>query len=136
MGGLVGENSNDTVLGTGSITNSYSTASVTALTDIPAGGLVGYNRSTVTNSYAAGAVSGTSGYTGGLFGALTAIGSVSNSVWNTTTSGQSTGYGSYSNGSGTVTGLSTSEMTSSGNFSNWSFTTPWIMYSGYTAPLL
>jgi hypothetical protein len=106
------------------------------LTDIPAGGLVGYNRSTVTNNYASGAVSGTSGYTGGLFGALTAIGSVSNSVWNTTTSGQSTGYGSKSNGSGTVTGLSTSEMTSSGNFSNWSFTTPWIIYSGHTAPLL
>lgn len=136
VGGLVGENSNDSDLGTGSITNSYSTASVTALTDIPAGGLVGYNRSTVTNSYAAGAVSGTAGYTGGLFGALTDIGSVSNSVWNTNTSGQSTGYGSYSNGSGTVTGLSTSEMTSSANFSNWSFTAPWIIYSGYTAPLL
>ena len=136
VGGLVGENSNDSVLGTGSITNSYSTATVTASTNIPAGGLVGYNRGTVTNSYAAGAVSGTTGYTGGLFGELTAIGSVSNSVWNTSTSGQSTGYGSYSNGSGTVTGLSTSEMTSSGNFSNWSFTTPWIIYGGYTAPLL
>ena len=136
VGGLVGENSTDTVLGTGSITNSYSTATVTASTNIPAGGLVGYNRGTVTNSYAAGAVSGTTGYTGGLFGELTADGSVSNSVWNTSTSGQSTGYGSYSNGSGTVTGLSTSEMTSSANFSNWIFTTPWIMYSGYTAPLL
>ena len=94
VGGLVGENSNDSVLGTGSITNSYYTATVTASTNIPAGGLVGYNRGTVTNSFAAGAVSGTTGYTGGLFGELTAIGSVSNSVWNTSTSGQSTSYGS------------------------------------------
>ncbi len=136
VGGLVGENSNDSVLGTGSITNSYSTATVTASTGIPTGGLVGYNRGSIANSYASGAVSGTSGYTGGLVGELTDPGSITNSVWNTGTSGQTSGYGSLSTGSGTVTGLSTSAMTLSGNYSNWNFSTPWIIYSGYTAPLL
>ena len=132
VGGLAGDNGT-----TGSITNSYSTATVTATTDIPAGGLVGRNYGSVVNSYASGSVSGTSGYTGGLIGDLKAIGSVTASVWNTTTSGQSSGYGSLSVGTSTgVTGLSTASMKLAVNYSNWDFTTPWLMYAGYTAPLL
>ena len=132
VGGLAGDNGD-----TGSITNSYSTATVTATTDIPSGGLVGRNYGSVVNSYASGLVSGTSGYTGGLIGNLMAIGSVTDSVWNTETSGQSSGYGSLSVGTSTgVTGLSTASMKLAANYSNWDFTTPWLMYAGYTAPLL
>ncbi len=135
VGGLVGDNST----GTGTVSDSYSTATVTVSNNaaIPAGGLVGRNYHTITNSYASGAVSGESGYTGGLVGELKSTGTISASVWNTTTSGQSSGYASVSAGSSSgVTGLGSSEMKLSANYSSWDFTTPWIMYSGYTAPLL
>lgn len=135
VGGLVGDNST----GTGTVTDSYSTATVTVSNNanIPAGGLVGRNYHTITNSYASGSVSSSSSFTGGLVGDLKASGSISASVWNTTTSGQSNGYGSASTGSSSgVTGLSSSEMKLSANYSSWDFTTPWIIYSGYTAPLL
>ena len=135
VGGLVGDNST----GTGTVTDSYSSASVIVSNSasIPAGGLVGRNYHTITSSYASGAVSGNSGYTGGLVGELKSTGSISDSVWNTSTSGQSSAYGSVSAGSSSgATGLSTSEMKLSANYSNWNFTTPWIIYSGYTAPLL
>jgi filamentous hemagglutinin family protein len=132
VGGLVGDNNT-----TGSITNSYSTATVTASVAIPAGGLTGYNRGSITNSYSSGAVSGTATYTGGLVGQLTAVGTISDSVWDTTTSGQSSGYGSLSVGTSTgVTGLSTESMKLAANYSNWDFTTPWLIYGGYTTPLL
>jgi hypothetical protein len=46
-------------------------------------------------------------------------------------------YGSLSGGTSTgVTGLSTASMTLAANYSNWDFTTPWLIYGGYTAPLL
>ena len=135
VGGLVGDNST----GTGTVTDSYSSASVIVSNSasIPAGGLVGRNYHTITSSYASGAVSGNSGYTGGLVGELKSTGSISDSVWNTSTSGQSSAYGSVSAGSSSgATGLSTSDMKLSANYSSWNFTTPWIIYSGYTAPLL
>ena len=133
VGGLAGDNST-----TGTITNSYSTATVTATTGIPAGGLVGRNYGSVVNSYASGSVSGTSGNTGGLIGELKALGSVTASAWNTETSGQSSGAGinSATSGNDDFTGLNTSGMKLASNFSSWDFTTPWIIYSGYTAPLL
>ena len=133
VGGLAGDNGD-----TGTITNSYSTATVTATTDIPAGGLIGRNYGSVVNSYASGSVSGTSGYTGGLIGNLMAIGSVTDSIWNTQTSGQSSGAGinSATSGNDDFTGLIPAEMKLVSNFSNWDFTTPWIIYSSYTEPLL
>ena len=135
VGGLVGDNST----GTGTVQDSYSSANVIVSNSalIPAGGLVGRNYSSITNSYASGQVSGTSGYTGGLIGELKNTGSITASVWNTTTSGQSSAYASVSVGSSSgATGLSTSEMKQSSNYSGWNFTTPWIIYNADTAPLL
>ena len=76
VGGLVGSNEGD-------IMNSYATGAATGNSGV--GGLVGFNRSSVTNSYATGAVTGT-GYVGGLVG-WSFRGSVTNSYWNTQTSG-------------------------------------------------
>ena len=82
VGGLVGS-------GTGSVSNSYSTGSVTGSEYV--GGLVGYNLNiTVSNSYSTGSVTGDS-YVGGLVGLND--GTVSNSFWDTETSGQATSEG-------------------------------------------
>ena len=76
IGGLVGYNE-------GSVTNSYATGAVTGSSDI--GGLVGDNEGSVTNSYATGVITGNSNV-GGLVG-WSFRGSVTNSYWNTQTSG-------------------------------------------------
>ena len=77
VGGLVGDNQ-------GSVSDSYSAGSVTG--EWYVGGLVGDNDSTgiVNNSYATGSVTGQS-FAGGLVGSNWGI--VSNSFWNTETSG-------------------------------------------------
>ncbi|MDZ4203114.1 MAG: MBG domain-containing protein [Gallionella sp.] len=80
VGGLVGDN-------IGLVTNSYATGTVSGLTVV--GGLVGANAGTVSNSYSTGSVNGSS-YIGGLVGNG---GTVSNSFWDTTTSGQTSSSG-------------------------------------------
>lgn len=104
VGGLIGSTSNV------NITNSYSTANV--LGGLTVGGLVGnpYN-STITNSYSTGLVSGNGNVwrIGGLVGNTNAT--ITNSYWNTETSGQSTSYGG--------TGLTTAQFANSSNFSSW-----------------
>ena len=105
VGSLVGENR-------GTVRNSYSTSSVTG--EDVGGGLVGWNKGTVSNSYSSGNVAG-NGSVGGLVGrnagtvsnsystssvtgdenvgglvGLNEEGIVSNSFWDTETSGQST----------------------------------------------
>ena len=90
-GGLVGFN-RDTVK------DSYSSANVTGRWI--AGGLMGQNRGTVTKSYSTGSVSGTD-LIGGLVG-RNYEGTVSNSFWDTETSGQHTSDGG--------TGKTTAEM--------------------------
>ena len=98
VGGLVGVNS-------GTVSDSYSTSSVTG--DEGVGGLVGWNyQGTVSNSYSASNVTGTNSV-GGLLGKNTAI--VSNSFWDTETSGQSTSDGG--------TGKTTVEMQDIATFS-------------------
>jgi hypothetical protein len=82
VGGLVGWNS-------GNVSNSYATGSVTGNSTV--GGLVGYVYSgTVSNSYSTGSVTGNS-TVGGLVGY--SDGTVSNSFWDTETSGQGTSAG-------------------------------------------
>ena len=92
-GGLVGYAS-----GTTNIRSSYSTASVSGNARI--GGLVGnLDGSTITHSYSTGAVSGSNASeTGGLVGYIVSTPTITNSYWNTTTSGQTTSVGTGATG--------------------------------------
>jgi hypothetical protein len=120
----------------GTISNSYATGSVHG-SGVIVGGLVGdNNEGAISNSYAAGSVSG-SGWVGGLVGLN--FGTVSSSFWDVTTSGQTLSAGG--------TGMTTANMQNQANFTsatsangnvnpNWDFTNTWVMYSGYTYPLL
>ena len=82
VGGLVGANS-------GPVSNSYAIGNVTGNEYV--GGLVGENWEIVSDSYATGSVTGND-MVGGLVG-WNEIGTVSNSFWDTDTSGQATSAG-------------------------------------------
>ncbi len=140
MGGLVGENYV-------SVSNSYATGSVSGGTNgSEVGGLVGHNLGSVNTSYATGRVSGGS-ILGGLVGMNVSFispfpspfppaitDSVSNSYWDTDTSGQLIGVGS-----GTTTGaigLTTIQMMVQASFTGFDFTNIWWMNEGITSPLL
>ena len=86
IGGLVGDNG-------GTIANTFATGAVFGS---QAGGLVGANFSSISNSYSTGPVSGSS--FGGLVG-VAPIGTITNSYWDTQTSGVTTSAG----GSGETT---------------------------------
>jgi len=100
-GGLVGENN-------GTVSNSYSTGSVVG--EAKTGGLIGINWGTVSNSYSTASVTGEV-YVGGLIGLNyeNGYGIVTNSFWDTETSGQSTSDGG--------TGKTTAKMKDIGTFS-------------------
>lgn len=108
LGGLVGMNQTAS-----SVRNCYNTGSVNGSgTNI--GGLVGYNGTAIVNSYSAGPVNATGTNIGGLVG-NSGLGSVTNSFWDTETSGITTGnYG---------TGLTTAEMKQQSTFTDadWDF---------------
>ena len=91
-GGLVGWN-------TGTVSKSYATGNVTGTVYV--GGLVGQNAGSVGNSYSTGNVTG-SEHVGGLVGVIEGVGTVTNSFWDTETSGQATSDGG--------TGKNTTEM--------------------------
>jgi hypothetical protein len=130
VGGLVGENH-------GSVKKSYSASVVEGDFDGGAytspeyvGGLVGLNDGNITDSYAAKTVRGDSlDTTGGLIGKGSTrdkSGEVSNSYWDTTTTGQNTS-------AGDATGLVTSEMTGDSartNMPKLEFGTVWRIQSG------
>ena len=130
IGGLIGYN-----YGAGStVSNSYSTGGVSGSSYV--GGLAGLNSGTISNAYATGSVSGST-YLGGLVGSSS--GTVTNSFWDTATSGQATSAGG--------TGMATADMMTQANFTSatpangyvnpgWDFTNTWVMYDGYTYPLL
>ncbi len=99
-GGLVGcGETGDTV------SNSYSTCDVTGYSHV--GGLIGQHPGQVSNSYSIGSVTGNQ-HVGGLVGANIG-GTVTNSFWDTETSGQSTSDGG--------TGTTTAEMQDISTFS-------------------
>jgi filamentous hemagglutinin family protein len=139
VGGLVGSNTSNIhttavslhnefiTSSVDTISNSYATGSVSGSSDV--GGLVGYNTGAINNSYSAGSVSG-SANVGGLVGSNS--GTVSNSFWDTTASGLLTSAGG--------TGMTTAQMQTQANFtSGWNFSSDggtWVMYEGYTYPLL
>jgi filamentous hemagglutinin family protein len=112
VGGLVGLNDQD-----GAIINSYATiGAVTGGKDDFVGGLVGglTDGTTVADSYSAGAVtSGTGSEIGGLVGA-DGTGDITDSYWDTTTSGitnLSQGAGNIANDTG-IAGLTTAQLQS------------------------
>jgi hypothetical protein len=131
VGGLVGANA------AGDISDSYSAGNVTG--DMGVGGLVGTNGkgSTLSNSYSSGSVTGHE-HVGGLVGADSGI--VSNSFWDTETSGQATSDGGI--------GKTTAEMQDIATFSDagWDITTVasdetnpayiWNIVDGATYPFL
>jgi len=116
VGGLLGAN-------VGTVSNSYSSGSVTG--ENGAGGLLGFNgeAGTVSNSYSTGSVTGYE-YVGGLLGGNVAI--VSDSFWDTETSGQPTSAGG--------TGKTTAEMKDITTFSGagWNIIA---IISGQTNPV-
>ncbi len=131
VGGLVGANARYAT-----ISVSYATGAVAGSASYD-GGLVGFNGGFVVDSYSAGAVTGPSGL-GGLVG-FSNKGTVSGSFWDVSTSGQST--------SGGGIGMTTANMQNQANFTSataangnvnpaWDFINTWVMYDGYTYPLL
>jgi len=108
VGGLVGYH-------VGIVSNSYFSGNVTG--DEYVGGLLGVNTGTVSNCYSTGSVTG-DGYVGGLVGMnFESRGTVSDSFWDTETSGQATSAGGM--------GKSTAEMKDIATFSGagWNITT-------------
>ncbi|MDB5964830.1 MAG: filamentous hemagglutinin N-terminal protein, partial [Polaromonas sp.] len=124
VGGLVGLNA------FGLISNSYATSSATGR--IGVGGLTGYSGGLISNSYATGGVTGSSSF-GGLVGLVNG-GTISDSFWDTQTSGQTVSAGG--------TGGTTAQMKQASTFSTWSIATTggstnvWRIYEGNTGPLL
>ena len=119
-GGLVGRNEN------GTISSSYATGPVATSTTPPAmessinsnGGLVGWNSRIVNNSYATGSLSAMSSASSGFdlyrIGGLTGTGnatnaSLSNSYWDTSSTGEADACGNDAACTGT-TGLTTAQM--------------------------
>ena len=98
IGGFMADNG-------GTVSNSYSSGNVAG--DRHVGGLVARNFDTITNSYSTGSVSGNEDV-GGLVGEND-HGTVSNSFWDTETSGQATSAGG--------TGKTTAEMQDVSTFS-------------------
>ncbi len=147
IGGLVGENlgsisesySTATVSGdffvgglvgnnelAGTISNSYSMGKVSA-NQSTVGGLTGINDGTITNSYSSSFVEGGE-LAGGLVGRNENDGTASNSYWNATYSDQ----GSSEAGSGKGSG----DMKDQSEFNNWDFSTVWDIDEGRTFPFL
>jgi hypothetical protein len=111
LGGLVGDNNS------GPVSSSYASGPVTGGNYSRVGGLVGQNSSTISASYSTGAVKGgqTGSIVGGLIGYDSAqAGSLSNTYWDTDTSGitnLSQGAGNIANDPG-ITGLTTAQFQS------------------------
>jgi hypothetical protein len=145
VGGLVGSAETGVV-----ITNSYATGDVTGYGEV--GGLAGRNYATITNCYANGDVNGNlwvGGFVGGnRDGTITncySTGSingndwvggfignnfatVTNSYWDTETSGQSSSAGGE--------GKTTAEMKTKSTFVGWDFSTIWDVCEGTSYPWL
>ena len=106
VGGLVGSNLN-------TVSGSYATGAVTG--DYSVGGLAGVNADTIRTSYATGQVAGNSGV-GGLVGWRDQTATVSDSYWDTETTGVSTSAG----GAGKATNELQSPTSTTGIYAAWS----------------
>ena len=120
VGGLVGDN------WVGDVLRSYARGEVTG--GAWAGGLVGHNSGTISNSYSVGAVNAGWFNAGGLVGGEDG-GTVSHSFWDTETSGRSRSSGG--------TGKTTAEMKTQSTFDPpWDFEKVWWMTEDVTYPQL
>ncbi|OCJ00564.1 filamentous hemagglutinin [Rhizobium sp. AC27/96] len=153
VGGLVGHNH-------GSISNSYATGAIYG-SNTYAGGLAGFNDSTIKFAYATGAVSGNT-YVGGLVGyndsgstidnayasgavnGSVAVGglvgrnfysTITNSFWDVSTTGRSSGYGQSFSGTFSAIGLTTGQARSASSYSGWDFGGVWYQ-AGDMRPIL
>lgn len=124
IGGLAGSSQSP-------ITNSYATGAVTGTSDV--GGLVGFTMGAISTSYSTGAVTGTNN-AGGMVGFLfePAVPLLTDTFWDTTTSGQ----GASAAGGNASTGLATADMKVQANFTNWDFTDTWVIRENNSYPLL
>ncbi|MDP3512023.1 MAG: filamentous hemagglutinin N-terminal domain-containing protein [Sulfuritalea sp.] len=124
IGGLAGSSQSP-------ITNSYATGAVTGTSDV--GGLVGFTMGAISTSYSTGAVTGTNN-AGGMVGFLfePAVPLLTDTFWDTTTSGQ----GASAAGAVASTGLATADMKVQANFTNWDFTDTWVIRENNSYPLL
>ena len=120
-GGLVG------YLNGGTIANSYATGQVSGINYV--GGLIGFHNSgTVSNTYAAGLVTGAgTDNVGGLVGFVNNGTTISNSYWDTATTGLNVGCGTTSTGTCGTTALTTAQMKNPFTFidTGWNFATVW-----------
>ncbi len=129
VGGLIAE------IQSGILKDSYATGSVTGFNRV--GGLVGANLSLgiIENSYSTALVSTTGGtLLGGLAGNNSG-GTITNSYWDTETSGESDAFGIDTNGQ-SATGLTTAQMRQQANFSGFDFTNTWTMWEDFSEPYL
>ena len=119
IGGFIGEGWGDS----GYITNCYSLTNVNGGDN--AGGFYGYSYYLTTeNCYAAGAVTGTSGLTGGFAGYDYGGNTITNSFWDVQTSGQPTSDGDLG------VPKSTSKMKTQSTFTGCDFSKIWNIESG------
>lgn len=158
VGGIAGTTSSNS-----EISNSYANVTVISTHDgfgnSEAGGLVGTNKGTITNSYALGDVSGQKSIVGGLVGEhqgdmsnVYASGEVSggdrvgglvgnyiyasasDSYWDTESTGQSSAFGyTVSTSTSNINGLTTSEMTGDAaqtNMNSLDFNSVWVTVEG------
>jgi len=116
VGGLVG-------WAGGTITDSYATGAVSGGSSV--GGFAGASfGGSISNSYSTGLVTGGNGFIGSSF-FFFFFGTVSNSYWNTETSGQASG------GDPGATGLTTAQMLSQASFAGFDFAGTWYQTAGY-----
>nr|WP_247886429.1 MBG domain-containing protein [Azospirillum brasilense] len=125
VGGLVGESQSPM----DQIRRSYAVASVTA-TENSAGGLVGDSYAQIDQSYASGRVTGASNV-GGFIGRHYE-GDITNSYWDTQTSGQQNGVGDATVTG--LTGLTTAEARQASSYVGWDFAKDWYQ-SGDMRPI-
>lgn len=124
-GGLVG--ATETYNGSnGLVINSYSTASATSSNNSASALVARLISGSIENSYGIGSVSAPSG-NGGLIGEKNS-GTVTNSYWDTETTGQSS--------SADGTGLTTTQMKQRNSFSGFDFTDIWYIEEGSGYPKL
>ena len=133
VGGLIGTTTTNTV----NISNCYATGAVNGATYM--GGLVGQNRANIDKSYASGAVAAGGGLRGGFIGDFLA-GTITNSYWDSVSTGRGSIGGTSGGLGGTVTSLTdiAAAPKAQASYTGFDFTaTPvWRIYEGQTRPLL